>query len=270
MRKILLPKRTPATCFSIKRALKVDPASGPSEEFSQVNDYSVISRFGIFSLLALIVVGSPHAAETKHLFILSGQSNMAMLDPEVSFRPTVSAALDDSNVIIVKDAMGSQPIRRWYKHWRDSDGNKPEITGDLYDRLLSKVHAAGDGIRLESVTFVWMQGERDARESHGAVYAASLRGLIEQLKNDLEFAEIHVVIGRINDHSMSNDSHPNWTLIRDAQVAVAESLPSSAWVNTDDLNGDKNDIHATPDGFRILGKRFAVAAIKLIVSEADP
>ena len=88
--------------------------------------------------------------------------------------------------------------------------------------------------------------------------------LIDQIKSDLNLKKLNVVIGRINDYGNSNKSHPHWTMVRDIQVEVAKSLPSGAWVDTDDLNGKKNDIHATNPGYRTLGKRFAEASIKLI------
>ena len=43
----------------------------------------------------------------KHLFILSGQSNMDRLDPKVSFTPAVEAAFGKENVIVVKDSKGA-------------------------------------------------------------------------------------------------------------------------------------------------------------------
>jgi hypothetical protein len=109
-----------------------------------------------------------------------------------------------------------------------------------------------------------MQGERDALEKHGEVYAESLKGLVRQLSADLKRDDVNVVIGRINDYSMDNKSHPHWTLVRDAQVRAAKELPRAAWVDTDDLNGGKNDIHATKEGYDTLGKRFAEQAIALI------
>jgi len=53
--------------------------------------------------------------QKTHLFILSGQSNMAGLNPQISFTPTVETAFGKENVIVVKDAKGGQPIMRWYK-----------------------------------------------------------------------------------------------------------------------------------------------------------
>jgi len=221
----------------------------------------------IATLLSLLSASSLNAEGVeKHLFILSGQSNMAGLNPNRSFTPTVETAFGKENVIVVKDARGGMPIRRWYKEWKPAKGDQPKGNGDLYDRLMSKVTTAIKGKKIQTVTLVWMQGERDAKEKHGTVYSESLKGLVKQLADDLNREDIHVVIGRINDFSMNNKSHPHWTNVREAQVEVAESLPKGAWVDTDDLNGPTNDIHATREGYKLLGERFAKQAIDLITN----
>ena len=213
-----------------------------------------------------------YAEEGKHLFILSGQSNMAKLDPVISFIPAVETEFGKDNVIVVKDAQGGQPIRRWYKKWKSADGTVPKSTGDLYDRLMGKVNAAISGQKIQTVTFVWMQGERDAYEKQGAVYADSLKGLFDQLSNDLKRKDINFVIGRLSDFDLNNKKYPQWTMIRDIQVEFAESHPRCAWVNTDDLNSGPNwqgknvadDLHMSIEGYKILGQRFADKAIELI------
>lgn len=232
-----------------------------------------MNRFG-FAVLALLGLTTfaqadgqiDKLAAGKHLFILSGQSNMQFLDPNISFTPTVEKALGKENVIVVKDAQGAQPIRRWYKEWKPAEGDEPKATGDLYDRLMGKVQKAIQGQKIASVTFVWHQGERDAKEGHGKVYAKSLKGLVAQLSKDLGRNDVNVVIARINDYSMDNKSYPHWTMVRDVQVQVAKELPHADWVDTDDLNGPKNGIHATSEGYITLGKRFAEKAIALIKS----
>ena len=230
----------------------------------------------VFVLLMLPALCScstiTEGGEGKHLFILSGQSNMAGLDPDASFTPAVSAAFGKDRVIVVKDAQGGQPIRRWYKNWKPAAGPGPAATGDLYDRLMTNVKAATKGERIETVTFIWMQGERDARERHGEVYGASLKGLLEQLGGDLERDDIRFVIGRLSDFDMANTKYPHWTYIRDVQVKVAESSPHGAWVDTDDLNDGKNlkgkeiqdDLHYSVLGYEELGRRFAARAIAFI------
>jgi alpha-L-fucosidase len=204
-----------------------------------------------------------------HLFILSGQSNMVGLNPNISFTPTVEAAFGKDNVIIVKDAAGGQPIRRWYKKWKPAEGDEPKATGDLYNRLMTKVNAAIEGREIQTVTFVWMQGERDAKGGQGQVYETSLKGLIAQLRADMGRKDINFVIGRLSDNLMKN---PGWITVRKAQVAVAQADPRGEWVNTDDLNDGKNrrgkevtnDLHYSVKGYKTLGKRFAEKAIELI------
>ena len=242
------------------------------------------------SLIAFAVCGPRWALaeETHHLFILSGQSNMAGLRPQESFTPAVTHAFGRKYVTVVKDAQGGQPIRRWYKDWKPARGIAPKtraelrrharpiekraIQGDLYDRLIKKVQQARQGRVFTSVTFVWMQGERDAREKHGTVYLASLRGLIDQLEADLGRQDINVVIGRLSDFDLANKRYPHWTRVRVAQETFVKGHPRAALVNTDDLNDGtnrkgrtiKNDLHLSAQGYRLLGARFADRAIRLI------
>ena len=205
-----------------------------------------------------------------HLFILSGQSNMGGLKPEVSFTPAVTKAFAGDDILVVKDAAGGQPIRRWYKKWRPAKGDAPKATGDLYDRLMKKVAAAVKDMTPTTVTFVWMQGERDARERHGEVYAASLRGLVEQLRTDLKRKDMNFVIGRLSDFENHNKRYPHWTMVRDAQVEVAEADPRGAWIDTDGLNGPKDGLHLTNDGYKEMGTRFAAKAVELVRNDGKP
>ena len=215
-----------------------------------------------------------HKASSKHLFILSGQSNMVGLDPSVSFTPYVQAKYGSDNVVVIKDAKGGQPISRWYKDWVSTAGHKPKTTGELYIRLMRKLTPEIEGRKFETVTFVWMQGEADARKQEADVYADSLRGLVRQLSIDLGRADINVVIGRISDYDMNNEDMKHWTRIREAQVEFAEGYTRAVLVNTDDLNDGvntdgrsiKNDLHYSVEGYKILGQRFAEGAIHLIES----
>ncbi len=222
----------------------------------------------IYSLL----VTEAQAADGKHLFILSGQSNMQGHRPQEAFTPAVEKALGKENVIVVQDALGGQPIQRWYKKWTSPQGVKPAKTGDLYDRLMGKVRPAVKGHKLKTVTFIWMQGERDAKMKWGPVYSASLVGLHAQLSADLKRKDVNLVIGRLSDFDLKNKRYPHWTMVREAQVKLAESKPHFAWVNTDDLNDGKNrrgkeikdDLHYSAEGYKTLGKRFAESALNLI------
>ncbi len=119
-----------------------------------------------------------------HLFILSGQSNMVHVDPDVAFTPAVEKAFGKENVMVVKDAKSAEPISRWYKNYKPAEGDMPKPIGDLYDRLLEKVTAAIKDRKIATVTFIWMQGEREAKIKQAPIYAASLKGLVAQLSAD--------------------------------------------------------------------------------------
>ena len=209
--------------------------------------------------------------DASHLFILSGQSNMQLLDPARSFTPAVEAAFGEDKVIVAHYAEGGEPIAKWYKGGKAYGVEKEEI-GIIYDTLMEKVKTVAGSKELSSVTLVWMQGERDSNSlvSNGDVYESYLKGLIQQFKTDLKREDLNVVIGRINDfgtnHPRGLAKYRDWTKVREAQVAVAESDPAYTWVDTDDLNfdGKENGIHMTKEGYDTLGKRFADSAIELI------
>ena len=226
----------------------------------------------LVNLITIVLLSCASKQQGKHLFILSGQSNMEGLNPEESFTPAIEAKFGRENVIIVKYAKGGQPIRRWYKDWKSPEGVELKARPDLYDSLMVKVNAATENEQISTVTFIWMQGERDAKEKLGEVYEKSLTGLYKQLSNDLKRNDINFVIGRLSDFDMSNEKYPHWTMIRGIQVNVAESDPRFDWVNTDDLNDGvnrkgkviANDLHMSAKGYVTMGEGFADTSIRLI------
>ena len=145
-----------------------------------------------------------------HLFILSGQSNMAGLKANVSFTPTLKKLLGPDEAIVVKSAQGGQPIRRWYKAWKPAKGDQPKADGILYDRRMIAVKKGVADKKYDTVTFIWMQGERDAKERHGEVYAKSLEGLLRQLSSDLGRDDLNFVGGRLSDCLNKKPGKSHW------------------------------------------------------------
>ncbi|MGB5982115.1 MAG: sialate O-acetylesterase [Nonlabens sp.] len=224
----------------------------------------IIATFSIFC--------SSQELKGKHLFILSGQSNMELLRVNESFRPRLIERFGEKNVFIAKYAKGSQSIRKWYKDWVPAIENESKAEPYLYDSLMIEVRKIIRKKNIASVTFIWMQGERDARKSRGDVYKKSLLGLYQQLSDDLGRNDVNFVIGRLSDFGIVKKGWPDWMKIRNIQVEVAESNPRFDWVDTDDLNTGINrngqdiidGIHMTATGYIIMGERFAEKAIQLI------
>ncbi len=234
----------------------------------------------LWALTAILVMMSPEAlaqeAKPIRLFILSGQSNMARIEPAEAFTPAVTAAFPDDEVVVVKYAKNGQLVRMWWKDWQPPEGLKPKgqgRNGRHYDALMTLVNEAMQGKPAPvSVTFVWMQGESDGNHpGYGEIYPDALAGLLTQLSEDLGRDDLHFVLGRISD--FGNDmaeQRPSWMRVREAQVAFAEAEPDRrAWIDTDDLNGDHNGLHLTKEGYQQLGERFAEAAIKLLRDGGD-
>ena len=232
-----------------------------------------MNKFLVIGLVAFIYCSTAKAAENeKHLFILSGQSNMTSLNLDDSFIPLVEEIFGKKSVLVVKDAENGQSIKRWYKKhpmdWKFVlnviKGKTSKTRGDLYYRLMQKVEAKIQGKKLKSITFIWMQGERDAFSKAGNKYKESWEGLLNNLKIDLGRSDINFIIGRLSDFDMNNEEYPHWTMLRDIQVSIANESPVGAWVDTDNFNGINDSLHYTYDGYILLGKAFAKKSIELI------
>ena len=113
----------------------------------------------------------------KHLFILSGQSNMARFKPALWFTPEISKELGADNIIVIFHAQGGQPISKWYKEWKSSKGETDPDAGKIYDAMMKAAQTKINGEKIQTVTFIWMQGEADSKAQNSDVYLASLNGL---------------------------------------------------------------------------------------------
>jgi hypothetical protein len=224
-------------------------------------------------LVAAVSCVASAADKPVHLFILSGQSNMAGMNPEAGFVPEAKKLFADGEVVYIKVARGGQPIRWWIPEWNEIAKKyrlKPTINDtkyykpilDQYKELQAK-HGS-----FASVTFCWMQGERDAKEKLSTAYPEAMRKLISNLRRDLKQPKMIFVIGRLSDCMTTKD----WNAVRKAQVDVANTDPLKlgAWVDTDDLNDKekngkkRNDLHYTKEGYVTLGQRYARQARALL------
>lgn len=158
---------------------------------------------------------------------------------------------------------------------------KPDATAGnrLYALLLAQVRNALEGLaaRGESARLTgvfWLQGETDgARLDSATAYETNLRVFLARLRRDLAFAvpaggALPVVLGRVGPPPAR--SYPHQELVRKAQVRVAESVPATAWVDTDDLPRDTDSVHLLAPGVLTLGERWAAAWQRLCASTASP
>src|SRR5210317_156440 len=87
--------------------------------------------------LILFLAASTSFADDKpvHVFILSGQSNMAGMDPETGFVPEARKLFGNEEVVYIKVAKGGQPICRWVEEWAEI-AEKKGMDARHRDRIL--------------------------------------------------------------------------------------------------------------------------------------
>ena len=240
---------------------------------------NVVAAIGLLALVHLVFGPAGHAEEKPvHIFILSGQSNMAAMNPKSGFEDEAAKLFPDAEVRYFKLAAGGLPIRMWVAEW-DEIAEKNELAARnaqprYYPPILDRYRKlVGPDVTPASVTFCWMQGERDAKEGLSAAYTAAMAQLIGNLRRDLEQPQLNFVIGRISDSG--SETHTHWQAVRKAQVDFATNEPRGAWVDCDDLNDKErngktwNDLHYTEQGYELLGRRF-VRQAKAIIDGQSP
>lgn len=239
----------------------------------------------VLTLLILAVLSDMtlDAAERPvHLVILSGQSNMAGMNPKLGFEPEAKKLFPAADVVYFKVARGGQPIRLWLSEW-DALAEKHQLKTrrgqlkpqqDYYQQILSQYQKLlAKHPEPASVTFCWMQGERDAKEKLSAAYGEALSQLIANLRRDLKQPKMHFVIGRLSDFGKPDNEH--WQTVRKMQVSVAQDDDHGAWVDCDDLNNktkngvERDDLHYTQAGYELLGRRYA-RQMKLLIDAQPP
>ena len=249
--------------------------------------YQQTNKMKFITLLTLLLTASitakAEADQPVHLFILSGQSNMAGMDPETGFMPEATKLFGDEKVVYIKVAKSAQPICRWLEEWDDiakekglSEKNRERLwKGEgvtLYQPILDQyMEMLKKHPKPASVTFCWMQGERDANGGGAPAYKDALKQLIAKLRRDLERPDMNIVIGRLSDAGANKKS---WAAMRKIQMEIVNEDPSGAWVDCDDLNDRMKDgkvqnaVHyERPEGYIILGQRFARQGYALIKGE---
>jgi len=239
-------------------------------KYGQLHPIGCLSRLIVLVILFFGVTANAKKAD-RHLFILSGQSNMTG-GLKAGFAQKVQDTYGKENTVVVHHSKSGRGIRFWDKDYRFPDHYRfpgkgvpsersKQQHGQEYGPLIGKVREAIKGNSFDTVTFVWMQGESDGGRGLGSVYEESFLRLLRRIKEDLERKDVGFVIGRINNSRMSD---PNWKYVREVQVKLAEDAEHGAWIDTDDLSASEHGVHFPKENYSKLGQRFAEKAIDLI------
>jgi len=191
--------------------------------------------------------------------------------PEVGFGIELVTAMPDTPTVLCKVARSGANL---YYDWNPdgvSRGDEDVYRGPVYPALLAAVDAVSKQVREQGETpliagMLWMQGERDSViEVMANAYDANLRAFILQVREDLGNTDLPFLMGQIGPRIIELPDleyrHAFRDTVREAQTAVAESMPDVALIGTDDLPQSDN-LHFTTAGLLELGRRYAVTYLQ--------
>lgn len=175
--------------------------------------------------------------------------------PELSLARTLHATAEaDERVLIVKHAVDGSNL---HEQWKAPGGPLFMSLVTHVQSVRSDLTASGADVTIDGL--LWVQGESDAGES-AHHYEENLRRFFTGLREALPAPSMAIVVSRVH---LPFAPEPGRSIVRDAQVQVAEDDANARHIDTDDLPLDRPGIHLTGEGLLELGVRAADAFIQL-------
>jgi hypothetical protein len=224
-----------------------------------------------------------------HLFLLSGQSNMAgrgdtapedktpvagvlaldaagrwvpAIDPLHWDKPSAGTGLARSfaleylrahpgvTVGFIPAACGGSPIATW-----EPGQYFEETQSHPYDDALARTRKALKHGSLKAI--LWHQGESDRSPELAERYEAALGALIARFRRDLAAPRVPFLIGQLGQFAGAGPWDEPARRVDLAQRNVAARVPLSAFVPSDGLTSKPDNLHFDARSLREFGKRYA-------------
>ena len=151
-------------------------------------------------------------------------------------------------------AHGGTSMAQWDPELKELGG------GSLYGSMLNRLDAAGGKV----AGILWYQGESDANPDDVKLFAERFKKLVASVRADCGDSELpfySVQLGRFVPEGGGAGDPSAWNAIRELQRRLAEDIAFTAVAPAIDLELD-DLIHIGTQGFKRLGKRLAIAALR--------
>ncbi|MEM7624140.1 MAG: sialate O-acetylesterase [Planctomycetota bacterium] len=180
--------------------------------------------------------------------------------PEVSFGRKLADA--EQTIAVIKYAAGGTSL---YNDWKPGTGTHYTTFTQVVANGLQALAAGGYTPKISG--FLWVQGERDARDGRStAQYMSDLQGFVQAIQTaygpDLPFHLSRLSSGQINLPAASLQA------VRNAQFNVSASDPSVFLINTDGMSLKDDNLHFDTPGQIALGEAFADSVLSVLVADA--
>jgi hypothetical protein len=260
-------------------------------------------HLSVFLLVAQgFVIGAPLPAKEKfHLFLLVGQSNMAgrgviappdkvphprvlmlnqagewvpAVDPLHFDKPTmvgvglgrsfglaVAEATSGVTIGLIPCAVGGSPIDAW----RPGEYYTP-TKSHPWDDAIKRAKLALPSGTLKGI--LWHQGESDSSRELAPTYEKKLHDLIARLRAELRAPDAPFICGQIGQFADSP-----WSEFKQQVDQAHRELPRkvsrTAFVSSEGLMHKGDKVHFDADSYRIFGRRYAEAYLKLVRAQSS-
>ncbi len=172
-----------------------------------------------------------------------------------SFARVVARARPGATIGLVPCAVGGSPISAW-----EPGGYHPGTKTHPWDDCLKRVRLALKHGTLKGI--LWHQGESDARPDRARVYEKTLHELVGRFRRELKTPDVPFIAGQ-----MGRWPERPWSEAKQQVDAAHQGLPASvahtAFVSARGLKHKGDHVHFDADSYRELGRRYAVAYLKL-------
>lgn len=231
---------------------------------------------------------------SMHLFLLAGQSNMAGrgrvadedrtpharvqmfardslwapalepmhfdkpiagVGPGRAFGIAIADATPSVTVGLIPTAVGGSPITAW-----EPGVLYPETGAHPWDDALRRAKAALPAGEIKAI--LWHQGESDANPDAAPLYEQRLRSLIERFRAELGAPSVPFLIGQLGrfEGRAWTDAYLQ---VDAAHRRVAAEVSNVAYVSSEGLGDNGDNLHFSAEAAREFGRRYAEAYLKL-------
>ena len=179
-------------------------------------------------------------------------SSRDRVGPGLSFGRGMLHVVDQKVTIgLVPCAVGGSPLSRWEKG------------GDLYEAAVRRAReATKDGSLMG---FLWLQGEKDAKElALAKSYAKRLDEMIHDFRREFEMPELPFVAALPCVELAERDDRPGAELVTDSLKELPRRVGHTATVDSSGLKSTGDQTHFSTQSQRELGRRYAEAMARLL------
>ncbi|MEM6797900.1 MAG: sialate O-acetylesterase [Planctomycetota bacterium] len=166
----------------------------------------------------------------------------------------------DTDVAVIKFAVGGSSISRWQPGQPDHEGLLEAVNDGIQELI-------DGGCHVNVLGLAWHQGESDANAANAGLYAGRLNTLISSVRSNLHtsfptlgFDELKVALVEPAQSRPANDETlGRLNTVDSALQAFAASDPHAEFIETSDLAGFVDTVHFNSISQQTIGQRIANA-----------